>query len=95
MNMVMIETARLRFLNSRRSSSGCSGRNECQTNASISSTPTSMGTHTRGAENSPCSWGSDETPKRNRARPGDISAMPRKSKDSEGSGVSLSSTRHA
>ena len=37
----------------------------------------------------------EETPNRNSASPGDISAMPRKSKDSDGSGVSLGSTRQA
>jgi len=37
----------------------------------------------------------EDTPNRNSARPGDISAMPRKSQDSEGSGVSLGRTRQA
>ena len=95
MNIMTTETARLRFWNSLRSSSGCSGRKECHTKASISSTPTSIDTHTRGAVKSPPSAGSEETPNRNSARPGDISAMPTKSKDSEGSGLSLSSTNQA
>ena len=47
-NMVMIETVRLRFLNSRRSSSGCSGRNEWKTNSTISAAPISIETQTRG-----------------------------------------------
>ena len=46
MNMVMIEIVRLRFLNSRRSSSGCSGLNEWKTNAIIRTTPISIVTQT-------------------------------------------------
>ena len=85
----MTVTVRLRFLNSRRSSSGCSGRKACHTKASISRTPTSIDTQTRGALKSPCSPGRLETPKRNRARPGESSSMPTKSNDSDGCGVSL------
>jgi hypothetical protein len=95
MNIVITATVRLRLWNSRRSSSGCAGRNECQTKAAMRVTPTSIETHTRGAEKSPPSWGSEDTPKRNSARPGDISAIPRKSNDSDGSGESLASTREA
>jgi hypothetical protein len=92
--MVITETVRLRSLNSRRSSSGCFGLNDRSTNTAISRTPTSMDTHTLGADTVP-SPGMEETPNRNRARPGDISAMPTKSKDSDGSGRSLSSTNQA
>ena len=53
-----------------------------------------METQTRGAVAEP-SAGIEDTPKRNSARPGDISSMPMKSNDSEGSGVSLGSTRQA
>lgn len=90
----MIVTVRLRFLNSRRSSSGCSGRKEWKTNATISAAPNSIETQTRGALAEP-SVGIDETPNKNNARPGDISAMPRKSNDSDGSGVSRGRTRQA
>ena len=93
-NMVMIESVRLRFLNSRRSSSGCSGRNEWNTKATIRTAPISIGTQTFGAAAVP-SPGMEETPYRNSASPGDISAMPRKSNDSDGSGVSFGSTRQA
>ena len=60
----------------------------------ISVTPISIGTHTRGAAAVPCP-GMDDTPNRKSASPGDISAMPRKSKDSDGCGVSRGSTRQA
>ena len=90
----MTETVRLRFLNSRRSRSGCSGRKEWNTNVTISAAPSSIETQTRGAVAVP-SAGMEETPNRNSASPGDIRAIPRKSKDSDGSGVSLGSTRQA
>jgi hypothetical protein len=47
MNIVMIETVRLRFLNSRRSSSGCSGRKLWKTKATTRTTPVMAVTHTR------------------------------------------------
>lgn len=45
----MIETVRLRLANNRRSSNGCSGRNEWKTNSTISAAPASIETHTGGA----------------------------------------------
>ena len=38
-NIVVTATVRLRLRNSRRSSSGCAGRNVCHTNAAISTIP--------------------------------------------------------
>ena len=93
-NIVMTVTVRLRFLNSRRSSRGCSGRKEWKTKSTISEAPTSIETQTLGAVAVP-SAGMDDTPNRNSASPGDISAMPRKSNDSDGSGVSRGRTRQA
>ena len=46
-NIVMIETVSSRFLNSRRSISGCSGRNEWKTKAITRATPTIAVSHTR------------------------------------------------
>ena len=94
-NIVIDDTVRLRCLYSRRSSSGCSGRNACQTNVTISRTPTSIESHTRGAVMSPFSCGRLETPNRNRASPGESSSMPTKSKDSEGCGASVGRTTKA
>ncbi len=91
----MTDTVRSRFLNSRRSSNGCSGRKECHTKATMSVAPRSIDTQTRGAVKSPPVAGSDDTPNRNSARPGDMSAMPTKSNDSDGSGLSFASTRQA
>ncbi len=88
------EMVRLRFLNSRRSSSGCSGRKEWKTKTTIRATPSSIETQTRGAAAVP-SEGIEETPNSSSASPGDISAIPRKSNASEGSGESFGSTRHA
>ena len=92
MNIVIVETARLRSRNSRRSSSGCSGRKEWNTKPTIRAMPARAETHTRGAVKSPPSPGSEETPNRNSARPGDISSMPKKSNDSDGTGRSLGRT---
>ena len=43
----MMETVSSRFLNSRRSISGCSGRNEWKTNAMTRARPTMLVSHTR------------------------------------------------
>ena len=67
-NMVMIETVRLRLRNSRRSSSGCSGRKEWRTKSAIRTAPITIETQTRGAAAVP-SEGMDDTPNRNSASP--------------------------
>ena len=46
-NIVISETVRLRFLNSRRSSSGCSGRKEWKTKAITRVAPTTIDSQTR------------------------------------------------
>ena len=60
----------------------------------MSVAPTSIDTHTRGVKVS-ARGGSDDTPNRNNASPGDMSATPTKSNDSDGLGVSFTSARQA
>src|SRR4051812_28661814 len=87
-------TVRFRLRNSRRSSNGWAGRNEYTTKLMTSSAPANMVVHTLVAVKVPVS-GSDETPYRNRASPGESISMPRKSNDSDGSGLSLGSANAA
>ena len=81
----MIDTVRLRFLNSRRSSSGVLGTERVEDEQHDQRGADQHGDPDRGAVAVP-SAGMEDTPNRNSASPGDISAMPRKSKDSDGSG---------
>ena len=94
-NIAMTATVRRRFLNSRRSISGCAGRNAWNTNAVMSSRPIVAETQTRGPRCTPSPPSAiDETPNRNAARPGDSSSMPIRSKDSDTVSVSFGRTIH-